>query len=137
MTEETNSKDKKIECKSSPLSNLAIGFLVLIFVVRALYFISLYFERVGMYYGDLIHQGFVLLFLVTALFYVVASVGLLLRRRFGYYLTILLIVVDIIFSFAFYSTSEYVLMSLIAVGLSIASIITSSPFFILYLIEKT
>jgi len=87
-------------------------FVVIIFLIRAGYYTSVYLSESRLYIGDMQHHAFILIFLLVALFYLVSSVGLFLRKKFGYYLAWLLLFVDVVFSAGYLLYPLYALVGI-------------------------
>ena len=89
-----------------------LAFVVIIFLIRAGYYTSVYLSESRLYIGDMQHHAFILIFLLVALFYLISSVGLFLRKKFGYYLAWLLLFVDVVFSAGYLLYPLYALVGI-------------------------
>jgi hypothetical protein len=119
LTEEKNEGSKPSE-EWGPSSGLM--FVAIIFLIRALYYGVWYPKNV---LGDAYQGAYIFLWMI-ALFFFAAAVGLFLKRRFGYYLAWLLLIIEGMLSFVWLFASPLLTLAGIALIILMAYALSKS-----------
>ncbi len=129
MKEETKGKAKKKEEKETQKTreelSLGLFFVAFIFLVRGLYLLYASFEEFAIVPGGLFGKLLVVGGFLLAAFYLLSSVAVLSRKRFGLYLGSTIMFFDIFFSIALISNAPMM------IGLNVLFMI-----FLLYLLRR-
>jgi uncharacterized membrane protein len=108
---------------------ISLLFVCFIFLVAGWTLASEYLKIKGRYYGDMGWQTWILVYPLGAFLYLVGVVGLLLRRRFGYYLGIFLVLLNALFAFISVSAVPATgAFGLVLALISLAIILTSKKY---------
>lgn len=114
-------KSKK-ENPLTALGLLGILFIILVFLLRTTYYISFYLGEQPLYKGEILHQTFILLYLIPAVLYLVAILGFIYRKAYSHPLSILLIAFDVLFSMGSLIRSPYNIIGVIGLVVMLCSL---------------